>query len=299
MKKNSMIPVKEAPRKKTILLPTVQLIGAQKAGTSAVADWLFGKFYRPQVFESEPSYYSKEVHYFDINSRYEQGVEFYASRWENASDRSFTLDATPDTLTFAERVRSVYEAAGGNQADTVKMILILREPISRELSLYNHLAFECRCLDIRERTAWHNQIVKDDGSIMSFDDFVHSKSIPALSKLEGPGRSTRHGLYELHLRSWFKLFDRKQILVLSYDELKRDPTKIQERIQSFLGCKIPGALSRSNSNNSKYKIKSPSTETKQILGSIFNSFNENLYQLLKKDPAPLMEQTPFPRFLKP
>lgn len=49
---------------KTILLPNSQLIGAQKAGTSAVADWLFkntdgGKCNRPIVFEDEPSLIAK------------------------------------------------------------------------------------------------------------------------------------------------------------------------------------------------------------------------------------------------
>ena len=107
-----------------LCLPSVQLIGAQKAGTSAIADWLFeqGGFQRPRVFQGEPRYYSKEVHFFDIDSRFHQGLEFYAKRFQpppqnpkavsGQADEYFQkktnsivptrmMDATPDTLQFA------------------------------------------------------------------------------------------------------------------------------------------------------------------------------------------------------
>jgi hypothetical protein len=287
-----------------VRLPTVQLIGAQKAGTSAVADWLFeeGRFCRPTVHGDEPSYYSKEVHFFDSELRYKQGVTFYAQRFLNCGamnglDR--TMDATPDTLPFADRVRSTYEAAGGGQVKTVKIIVILREPVSRELSLYNHLAFDCRRLGSSERTSWHKQATHENESIMLFDEFVFDKSIPALGRETGPGRSTRHGLYATHLRKWFELFDRKQILVLSYDELQHDPGKLQARIQTFLGYTIPGQLRRSNSNDSQYKIESPSCEAKQALLTVFAPLNEQLYHLLESNPGPSMEPRPFPRFQFP
>lgn len=54
-----------------IQLPSVQLIGAQKSGTSAIADWLFGGgSCRPDTFDGDPIYYNKEVHYFDDERRY-------------------------------------------------------------------------------------------------------------------------------------------------------------------------------------------------------------------------------------
>eukprot|EP00797_Seminavis_robusta_P018732 Sro280_g107070.2 (218) ;mRNA; r:51573-52226 len=213
--------------------------------------------------------------------------------------QSTALDATPDTLPFADRVRATYESAGGQQVKKVKIIVILREPVSRELSLYNHLAFDCRRLPSSERNDWHNQAVKDDGSVMSFDDFVMERSLPALERETGPGRSTRHSLYATHLRKWFELFDRSQILVLSYDELRFHPEKTQERIQSFLGRTVPGSLRRSNSNDNSYKIALPSRDAKQALAGVFATLNEELYQLLDSNPGPPMEQRPFPRFQEP
>lgn len=280
-----------------VQLPTALLIGAQKAGTSAIADWLFeqGGFQRPQVFDNEPEFYNKEVHFFDSNYRYEQGLDFYAQRFQQGEG----LDATPDTFPFPDRVHHIYKAAGRNQLETVRIMVILREPVSRELSLYNHLAYDCRHLPASERTSWHTQVLNKNGSIRSFDQFVRETSLPGLARTWGPGRSTRHGLYAIHLKKWFDLFDRSQILVLSYDELQKEPKLLQERIQRFLGRDITGDLCRSNSNDNSYKVRLPSCEAKKALMKVFLVQNENLYQLLESSPGPAMEQRSFPRFSEP
>lgn len=274
-------------------LPDVQLIGAQKAGTSALADWIFdhGGFGRPHVFGSEPWYYSKEVHFFDIDSRYAKGLAFYAKRFEH---HTMTMDATPDTLAFAERVRSIYDAAG--QAESVKIIVILREPVSRELSLFNHLAHDWRTLSDSEKTGWNRQIIKSNGSLMSFEDFVTCVSVPAFADENGPGRSTRHSMYAFHLRKWFALFDRRQILVLSYQELEDHPGSLQARVRAFLGKDIPGELKHANSNDNPQKLREPSPPAKHALSKILDPLNDELYSLLESHPRPPMEQNPFPRF---
>ena len=46
------------------------------------------------------------------------------------------MDATPDYLTYPERIYETYSQA--NALPTLKVMLVIREPVSRELSLYNH-----------------------------------------------------------------------------------------------------------------------------------------------------------------
>lgn len=283
-----------------VRLPTVQIVGAQKAGTSAIAKWLFdGGYCRPLIFDGEPWYYSKEAHFFDIDWNYNLGLHHYARRFP--SDESPALDATPDTLAFAQRVRDTYECAGDNQVNKLKIIVILRDPVSRELSLYNHMAFACRKLDQAEVTDWHKQVTRSDGTIMTFDEFVRDVTMPALATTEvqdlGKGRSSRHGLYANHLKEWFRLFDRNQILVLSYDELCRAPERVQDRIQRFLGRAISGSLHKKiNSNDSEEKVLEPSTEAKQCIETFMEAHNECLYQLLEENPGSVVEQRPFPPF---
>mmetsp|Transcript_824 Transcript_824/g.1253 ORF Transcript_824/g.1253 Transcript_824/m.1253 type:complete len:287 (-) Transcript_824:57-917(-) len=283
-----------------VRLPTIQIVGAQKAGTSAIAKWLFdGGYYRPLVFDGEPWYYSKEAHFFDIDWNYNRGLESYASRF--FYDESPALDATPDTLAFAQRVRDTYERAGDNQVHKLKIIVILRDPVSRELSLYNHLAYACRKLDQSELTDWHKQVARSDGTIMTFNEFVRDVTMPALATNEvqdlGKGRSSRYGLYANHLKEWFRLFNRNQILVLSYDELCTAPERVQDRIQRFIGRTISGSLQEKiNSNDSEEKFFKPSAEVKQCIETFMKAHNERLYQLLEENPGTVVEQRPFPRF---
>ena len=283
-----------------VRLPTIQIAGAQKAGTSAIAKWLFdGGYCRPLILNGEPEYYSKEAHYFDIDSNYNLGLEYYASKFSD--DEMPALDATPDTLAFAQRVRDTYELAGDDQVNKLKIIVILRDPVLRELSLYNHMAYACRNLDQSELTDWHKQVVRSDGTINTFNEFVRDVTMSALATNEaqdfGKGRSSRHGLYANHLKEWFRLFNRNQILILSYDELCVDPERVQDRIQRFIGRTISGTLQEKiNSNDSKEKVLTPSSEARQRIESFMKPHNERLYHLLEENPGPSMEQRPFPQF---
>lgn len=304
-------------KKKKFQLPTIQLIGVQKGGTSALAVWLFynGNIQRPQTFDGEPFFYDKEVHFFDLKHRYEQGMEFYAARFNHTTTTTtstsdgggrhlLSMDATPDTFRFPERVREVYDAAGDHQAADVKILAVLREPIARELSMYNHMASDCRTLPPSQLTNWHKNVLRKDGTIMSFGEFVNEITIPALENGKMGwddkfGQTNRYGMYASILFRWFKAFDRKQILVLSYEELKNDPDKLQDRVKQFLQADIePGSFVGANDNSNPHKVKlsSVSTKTKAKLKAIFDPLNEDLYELLEEHPGPPMEQRPFPKF---
>jgi hypothetical protein len=274
------------------------VIGSQKAGTSAVADFMFmHHFRRPLYFKDEPEYYNKEVHYFDHQDRYDKGIQFYAKRFPFADELDY-LDATPNTFFYPERVRKTYVEAGGRQADAVKLIAVLREPISRELSLYNHMAHDYKVLGLVND--FTKEVLKEDNTMMSFDEFVEKVTVPNLQKEHGDD-SSRSGLYALYLEKWFQYFDRQQILVLSYEELRTDALKLKERIEAFLLTSIEGKFRPSNELSGNFtKLSLPSCHAKQKLqATFFDTENEKLYKLLESHPGPPMEQRPFPRFENP
>ena len=280
---------KNSTQEKIHQLPSVLLIGAQKSWTSAIAGWLFrGGLRRPRVFAGEPKYFLKEVHFFDIHDRFEKGVEFYGNRFKDVSGSA--LDATPDTFQHADRVKSIYESAGGNQSETVKLIVILRDPVARELSMYNHMSFEYRKARPPQPTEWYYEVARKDGSILSFDEFVETVTMRTLNV------GNCDGLYAMHLQKWFHHFSRQQILVLSYDEFSRDEQKVRERIQGFLGYTIPGRIKMENEQENPQKVRRPSAKIREKLRNIFTPQNEELYQLLDDMPGPPMEERPFPRF---
>lgn len=81
-------------------LPNVLLIGAQKAGTTAISEWMFGSgsVCKARVFDNEPSFYRKEVTFFNHARRYREGHLFYAKRFEHCSKNyTLSMDATIQT----------------------------------------------------------------------------------------------------------------------------------------------------------------------------------------------------------
>ena len=105
-------------------------------------------------------------------------------------------------------------------------------------------------------------------------------------------------MYADLLNPWFELFDRKKLLVLSYDELLNSPGTIQWRVRQFLGVpkgKFPGKLPQVNTPG-KEKTKEIPPKAKEVLGALFAKKNQELYDLLKHHHGREMEQFNFPAF---
>jgi hypothetical protein len=106
-------------------------------------------------------------------------------------------------------------------------------------------------------------------------------------------------------------------LILSYDEVKADPDKLQWRIKQFLGLKNQFAglndpssstststgtgststLPKKNQRNSSLKQSIPSCKAQSTLADLFEPEHEKLYLLLEANSGPCsMEQHPFPKF---
>lgn len=287
----------QAENKRKRALPNVLLIGAQKSGTTALASWLFDNgVCSPARFAGEPSHFAKEVHFFDNQLRYKEGIEFYAKRFQHCDDRKFAMDATPETLLWPHHVHETYGRALPSSSSSspealsdLGLIVILREPISRELSRYNHMKQEFLATT-GDMTSWFSNVAFANGTVMSFDRYVDTVLAPNIFKDSWRWMSK----YVDNLRRWIELFDRNKLLVLSYDELQQDPESVQWRIKEFLGCKFTGELRRRNSKG-KYNA-SVSECVRRALGPRFAAKNEELYQFLEKHPGPWMEQRPFPRF---
>ena len=268
-----------------VVQPNILFVGVQKSGSSSIANYLFrAGVCRPRVFDSEPAYFTKEVHFFDRPERYEQGLKFYRRRFELCSHEKFVMDATPNTFRYPERVHSTYSSARDAQTDLVadlKIIVTLREPVARELSWYNH------------QVAQKMLIPK-----VSFEQYV--KNLSRSRSLSSDPEIKNVGFYAHFLDRWFTLFPRENILVNSYDELKADPTKVLWRIETFLGLPETStnstALGQLNSQNSTLKVRLPSCEAQKTLADVYEAENQKLYDLLESNPGSSFEQRPFPKF---
>jgi len=282
-----------------MLLPNVQLIGAQKAGTTSITKWLLANgVCNPAISAGEEEHLGKEAHFFDEDARYEQGPAFYSRKFEHCKTEGggeFVMDATPNTLLYPQRVYDTYNQVGGIEAlSKVKLIAILRDPISREMSLYNHKRMKylesCKTNSCNNN-AWYSDVAfADTNAAMSFEEY--SKHVLA-------GQLSNQfwkcdGKYIDHLKHWMSYFDRKQLLVLSYTEIQEAPEVAERRVQEFLGAKFEGHLKVEN--ESKDQSRAVPQMARKVLDPFFEEKNLELYKFLDEYPGPSMEQHPFPRF---
>ena len=244
-----------------------------------------------QVFKSEPPHYWKEVHYFD--QRYKgNDIHFYSKRFEHCLRKKKVMigDATPAYLRYAQRVYDTYThpKAPRKLLKELKLIVILREPVARELSWYNHKVTKVT----GGKWTWiHADVIHSNGTIKTFDEYAVE-----LQRNITLHPDSAYGYYINHLKLWVDLFSRGQLLVLSYSELLGNPSKVQWRIERFLEVNMTGALFVSNTKASPHKVKQLSSVAVNALGPIFRTKNEELYDYLHKNPGPEMEQSPFPVF---
>uniref|UniRef100_A0A7S4JMQ5 Sulfotransferase domain-containing protein n=1 Tax=Odontella aurita TaxID=265563 RepID=A0A7S4JMQ5_9STRA len=301
-----------------IRLPQILLAGVQKSGSTALAEFLA----RAGVCFSRAnhSHQEKEVHFFDHEEAYSKGVHFYSQKFAHCKNLTLAADATPNTFGFPLHVKNTYELAGKKALETLKIIVVLREPVARELSWYNHRLYKTCSSDGTDNLCRKNgtKLFKQDESgsrfhtFPAYADMIIDKisKITKFTRAVHPPPTSMHedmfgdmfGLYGDILETWFQHFDRKRILLLSYDELKRNEQSFLQRVFSFLELEVDPALiehgtSSMNTLRSVSKLKFPPCDIQERLSKAFLPSNEKFFRMLdQEEEGPSMEQRPFPRF---
>jgi hypothetical protein len=158
--------------------------------------------------------YRKEVHFFDVQGRHRRGSspltpnDFTTCKSTDGTTgtTSLAMDATPEYLLYpteAPSFQNDQRDGNGRAAKNLKILLTLRrDPVARELSLYNH------------KKSTSNLLIKRlDGSVLSFDGYVDLLLVPfSNGNKDWKGFCGRDdGFYSKHLLpTWFEqqLFDR-------------------------------------------------------------------------------------------
>ena len=213
------------------------------------------------------------MHFFDNQSIYQLGSEFYSGLFrhcEKRNDTQLIIDATPETLLFPSRVHNIYSNVPGDLAKSLKMIVILRESLSREFYLYNQ-----------------NKTLR---STMNFDEYAeHIKKNFMEQRTTGTLRMAVD-----QLSPWTEYFKRSHMLILSYDELEYNRNRFMWRIEQFLGKKLNGKFVQDEENDVLARQVPPVAN--EILEPLFWGKNKELYHWLDVHRGPKMEQIPFLEF---
>ncbi|MGM0579210.1 MAG: sulfotransferase family protein [Bacteroidota bacterium] len=219
-------------------LPNFLIIGAGKSGTTSVDNYLKQ---HPDIFISavkEPNFFGYELnsakdfkgspqlnHYNSSVTNFDDYVKLF----ENASENQLKGE-TSNTYMYHENAADRIK----HYMPDAKLIAILRQPAERLFSRYLHLARENKlptqnfedCLDKSSIWWQRNDLIKE-------------------------------GFYGQYLEKYFKHFDKSQIKVFLFEELKGNPEKLHKEIFQFLGVDDQFEIDFSITYNQSGFIKNP------------------------------------------
>lgn len=192
-------------------LPQAIIIGVKKGGTRALISMLG---LHPQIRIA-----SKEVHFFDRDEEFRKGIDYYVSQMPKRRRNEVVVEKTPSYM-FGP---SVPERMRENLPLTTKFIAVFREPVARAVS------------DYMQTLSTHQN---NSASIQSFEKKVVSST--------GCGRDQHRcvnsdaylvqvGQYARWLEKWLTYYNRSQFLFLSGEELIKNPVRILQETERFLG----------------------------------------------------------------
>jgi hypothetical protein len=246
-------------------LPDVIIAGAQKAGTTSLFGYLAG---HPLCLRP----ITKEVNFFDQN--YARGQRWYRmhfpyGRTGSSAERTlpsgaFCVEASPHYMfepEVAGRVRELQPA--------MKAIFLLRDPVSRAYSHYQHQVRRGRetrpfaeCVAAESRaTGRHSAATNGNGSANQSRGYL------------------ARGLYAEQLLNWREHFPAEQMLVLEAERMFRNPQEVFAEVMQFLGLSAWQPVEFANLNPGGYRVPM-NDAARDLARRYFAPHNERLFELL-------------------
>lgn len=199
-------------------MPNFLVIGAQKAGTTALYEYLRQ---HPQIYMSpvkEPHFFTYEGEKLDSRGLGRSSnlpvtnIEAYRKLFQGASSEIATGEVSPSylySLKAPERIRHYIPEA--------KLIAVLRNPVDRAYSNFLHLT-----RDGRE-------------PLIDFAQALREEKARILNNWGFNWHYQQKGFYYAQLKRYFDIFEQQQIRVYLYEDLNNNPASVLKDIFQFLG----------------------------------------------------------------
>jgi len=173
------------------------------------------------------------------------------------TEHQLTIEKTPSYFVTTNAAERVYQ-----MSPDVRLIVVLRDPVSRALSDYAQASAKKPGLPRFERLAFRTA-ADDNGRVFGFR--VGNQTY---GEVNSTWRALQIGLYDVHLRRWTKHFRRDRIHFVSGERLVSDPASTVAEVQRFLGLRP--AITGLNFRSSAFKpgfpclVRNPET-TKSVV----------------------------------
>jgi hypothetical protein len=243
-------------------LPDFLIVGAQRAGTTSLFRYLSS---HPNVAPSA----RKEVHFFDVN--WTRGEGWYRAHFPRRPGTAEGATGAPFALGEASPYYLFHPLAAQRAASllpNVRIIVMLRDPVSRAYSHYHHvramgfehLSFEDALLAEADRLHGQEERLASDACYRSVEHQHHSY--------------VARGHYLPQLERWARVVPPERMLVIVSEEFYADPAAEFRRVTRFLGLPDAWLPRYERSNAQSYRPMAPST--KASLRALFAEPNRAL-----------------------
>jgi hypothetical protein len=252
------------------------LLGAQKAATTSVFQLLQDAGMVCGASNTfNPNGIEKESHFWDMpDDKFPYGKNpagKFIAQYKGHSCTHF-LDASPNYLFSRMAVFRMASSMPDTWRTTVRMLMILREPVSRDLSLFNMMKEDWSRNKGQQETAegpiWMNLCMKatrthfpsygqacackirdwntrclghSSDELVAYEYCADYNANPTQTKRFGldtaddpPNRLT-DSMYYPQVQAYIQRFDRKRVMIVEFDHLVRDQKRHIKNIVEFYG----------------------------------------------------------------
>jgi len=228
-------------------------IGVQKGGTSSLINYLN---FHPEIYMPE-----KEIHFFDS---FKELTNDFIEKYENffKTNKLIIGEKTPSYCYLRYAIDNIY-----NYDKNIKLIIILREPISRAYSNFNQ----------GKQIGKFSEINLDEDILKFFAKQENDKLTD-----RGNNFTKSHivrGYYDEILEYILSKFPRNNIYIGISEEINKNKLKYYNEIYEFLGANKLKEIQNLNTRVGKYKKIIPKNLEKYLY-NIYKPHNEKLYKIL-------------------
>jgi hypothetical protein len=254
------------------MMPDYLIVGAMKGGTSALYEYLVR---HPLVQRST----NEEVHYFSLH--YQRGIDWYRGHFPTRARARYvglrhggtaiTGESTPYYMFHPlglERIASVVPGA--------KLIVVLRDPVSRAYSHYNH----ARQMGVEDIASFEAALDAEPARLLGEEERMRADPTYN-SPAHWHNSYLARGVYLDQLMRLFSLFPERQVLILSAEEMSAEPRRVHAKALDFLGLPAFALAEYPRHNARRYPPMDPRTRDRLI--DYFAEPNRLVYEFLGTD----------------
>lgn len=301
--------------------PSFMILGAQKAGTTSLYDYLTQ---HPLVAKAR----RRETHCLDwrwdstaktAEKQREHCLKFFYAEELQRHPSLKSGDSTPsyllDSVRVIPRIKRVFA-----HANEMKFFVMTRDPVKRAKSHYEMVTSndgtaaqlktrgkEWRSMTFEEVIQLDIQNMKKSGLLPYWNSETETVDMDAFTSFAGSTEEDKawnkylkdyvlmntgshsllsRGMYELQLRSWYREFPKENILVLKLEDMSSSGNgpgvqAVVDRALEHLDLPLYKVEDESAKNTRKYDPMKP--ETEQLLKRFYQPHNERMQALLGEE----------------